>query len=53
MTQGLEATRAVGLEESEALVTGKLLTWATDEEVLEALGTKRPTPKGGVLQRNG
>lgn len=28
---------------------GKPLTWATDEEVLEALGTKRPTLKGVVL----
>lgn len=30
----------------------KLLTWAINGEVLEALGTKCPTPKGGVRHRS-
>lgn len=50
--QGLEAIGAVVLAASEAAVMGKLLTWATNGEVLEALWTKCPTPEGGVLQRS-
>lgn len=52
LPQGLEAIGAVVLAASEAAVMGKLLTWATNGEVLEALWTKCPTPEGGVLQRS-